>query len=562
MTSVVARAATPMDEIVDGYLDAFADLDPISATYLGIAGHDADLPDLSPDGLAEMAALGQRTRAVVAATTALDPTDRITQAAALEAFDLAAQMRAAGADESRLNNIDSHVQNLRQAFDLMPTATIDDWATVATRLTKLPDAIAGYIASLRLAASRGDISPRRQVLAATIQSQANVGDQGFFATFVAGAPGELPASLRSDLDEAAVIASDAYAELARYLDGELLAQAPERDAIGIERYALYSRSFVGTTLDLAEAYAWGLEEVALISAQMRATAERIQPGASSAEAIAFLDRDPARQLHGTDALQAWMQTKSDEAVAALADVHFDIPEPIRTLECRISPTHEGGIYYTGPSDDFTRPGRMWWSVPEDVTTFSTWSQLTTVYHEGVPGHHLQIAQTVYRRELLNRWRRLASWTSGHGEGWALYAEKLMADLGFLDDPADFLGMLSGQSMRAARVVLDIGIHCGFSAPAEVGGGEWTYDKAWQYLTTYSAMPHAILRFELDRYLGWPGQAPSYKIGERFWLQLRDDVRASEGAAFDLKAFHRRALDIGGVSLDVLRTAVLGGYDQP
>ena len=111
---------------------------------------------------------------------------------------------------------------------------------------------------------------------------------------------------------------------------------------------------------------------------------------------------------------------------------------------------------------------MWWSVPEGVTEFDTWRELTTVYHEGVPGHHLQIAQTVYRAELLNRWRRLASWISGHGEGWALYAERLMADLGYLDDPADCLGMLDGQSMRAARVVLDIGVHCGFPAPAEVG----------------------------------------------------------------------------------------------
>ena len=119
------------------------------------------------------------------------------------------------------------------------------------------------------------------------------------------------------------------------------------------------------------------------------------------------------------------------------------------------------MYYTGPSEDLvTRPGRMWWSVPEGDTEFGTWRELSTVYHEGVPGHHLQIAQTVYRKEILNRWMRVAAWVSGHGEGWALYAERLMADLGFLDDPADYLGMLDGQSLRAARVVLDIGIHCG------------------------------------------------------------------------------------------------------
>ena len=101
------------------------------------------------------------------------------------------------------------------------------------------------------------------------------------------------------------------------------------------------------------------------------------------------------------------------------------------------------------------------------------------------------------------------------------------------------------------------MHCGFEAPAEVGGGEWTYEKAWQFLTDHANMDEGFLRFELDRYLGWPGQAPAYKIGERLWMQLRDEVKRREGDAFDIKAFHRRALDIGGVGLDTLHDAVLG-----
>jgi uncharacterized protein (DUF885 family) len=320
---------------------------------------------------------------------------------------------------------------------------------------------------------------------------------------------------------------------------------------------LHSRAYLGTQVDLEDTYAWGQDELARIVAEMASTAERIKPGATTADAIAALDADSARKLSGTAALQAWMQETSDAAVAALADRHFDIPDPIRRLECRIAPTQQGGIYYTGPSEDLTtRPGRMWWSVPKGVTEFSTWRETTTVYHEGVPGHHLQIAQTAYRRDLLNRWRRLGIWISGHGEGWALYAERLMADLGFLDDPGDYLGMLDGQSMRAARVVLDIGVHCGFPAPAEVGGGDWTYEKAWQFLCAHANMAEGFLRYELDRYLGWPGQAPAYKIGERFWQQPRDEAAAREGAGFDIKSFHRRALDLGSVGLDVLRAAVL------
>jgi uncharacterized protein (DUF885 family) len=127
----------------------------------------------------------------------------------------------------------------------------------------------------------------------------------------------------------------------------------------------------------------------------------------------------------------------------------------------------------------------------------------------------------------------------------------------MDDPGNRMGLLDAQSMRAARVVLDVGFHCGFEAPAEVGGGQWTYDKAWAFLKNHVNMDDGFLRFELDRYLGWPGQAPSYKLGEKLWLELRDESKRRAGAQFDLKAFHRRALDVGSVGLDTLRSAVLG-----
>jgi uncharacterized protein (DUF885 family) len=444
-------------------------------------------------------------------------------------------------------------------FDLMPTDTAEHWRTVATRLNGIPAAIDGYIAALRLAASRGDVAAQRQVKACITQCESNLGPDGFFATFTAGAgtkDGELPDSLRADLERAGHAAQAGYQTLHDFLACELLGQAPETDAVGRAEYALHSRSFLGATVDLEETYAWGQAELARITQLMLDTSDQIKSGASVREAIEFLDADPARKLVGPDALQAWMQQNSDTAISALADTHFDIPELIRTLECKIAPTHTGGIYYTGPSDDFTRPGQMWWSVPAGMTEFSTWRELTTVYHEGVPGHHLQIAQTVYRKELLNKWRRLACWVSGHGEGWALYAEWLMADLGYMEDPGNRLGLLDAQSLRAARVVLDIGVHCGFEAPAELGGGAWDYEKAWQFLTSHARMAEGFLRYELDRYLGWPGQAPSYKVGERLWLQLRDETRAREQDAFELKAFHRRALDIGSVGLDVLRRAVL------
>ena len=554
------RTLTTVDLVADRYLSESAELDPMEATYLGVPGHDAELPDCTPEWLQSVSDLRRRTLAALDAAEPVDAEDRITAAALRERLTLAEQLRATGAEEAALGVIASPLQAIRDVFDLTPTGTVDQWATVAARLAAVPRAVEGYIASLRLAASRGEVSARRQVEAAVTQARDNTGPDGFFATFArssAELPQQVPPSLAADLARAARLASDAYEMLAVFLADELCDQAPLIDACGEQRYRLHSQSFLGTRIDLEETYAWGQQELARIVAEMAATAERISPGAGVPDVIKLLDTEPARRLHGTDALQRWMQAKSDAAVAALADTHFDIPEAIRRLECRIAPTHAGGIYYTGPSEDLvTRPGRMWWSVPPGVTEFATWRELTTVYHEGVPGHHLQVAQTAYRSASLNRWRRMGCWVSGHGEGWALYAERLMADLGFLDDPADYLGMLDAQSLRAARVVLDIGVHCGFPAPAEAGGGDWSYEKAWAFLRAHSAMADGFLRFELNRYLGWPGQAPAYKIGERLWLQLREDARAHAGDAFDLKAFHRRALDIGSVGLDVLRAAVL------
>jgi uncharacterized protein (DUF885 family) len=384
------------------------------------------------------------------------------------------------------------------------------------------------------------------------------------AGHLAGLPGtarpgghELSAPTHRQLAAGSQRAIVGFTQAAQWLRAELLPLAPEQDSSGREAYELCLRGFLGSSVDIDETYDWGLEELARIDAEMAAVAGRVRPGATPREAIQALDGDPRYQLRGVEELRAWMQEKADDAVRELAGTHFDIPDPVRRIECRIAPTKNAGIYYTPPSDDFTRPGQMWWSVPQGVTRFGTWRELTTVYHEGVPGHHLQVAETIYRRSTLNSWRRLMSWTSGHGEGWALYAERLMAELGFLSDPGDHMGMLDGQSLRAARVVLDIGVHCGLPAPEEVGGGAWTYDKAWAFLTAHANMPPAFLRLELDRYLGWPGQAPSYKVGERVWLRLREEVRAREGAAFDLKAFHHRALDVGGVGLDTLRRAVLG-----
>ncbi|WP_372592646.1 DUF885 domain-containing protein [Actinotalea sp.] len=562
------RPSTPIDAIADAWVTTLARLDPIAATGMGIPGHDHRWPDFSPAGHEEMATAIREVLTALDATSPADEIDRVTVAAMRERLGLHLELHEAAELMGELNNIASPIQAVRDSFDLMPTDTAADWEAIASRLGALPQAADGIIASLREAASRGRVAAARQVAECARQCEGFAGEDSFFTPFVRSAAvdaalvgAEDPAGLASRLEEGAAAARTAYADLAAFLREELAPQAPAADAFGRERYALWSRYFLGARVDLEETYAWGLAELDRIIAEQEAVAAQVAgEGASIAEAIAVLDADPSRLLADSTALQEWMQQTSDAAIEALDGVHFDIPGPVRTLECRIAPTQSGAIYYTQPSDDFSRPGRMWWSVPKDVTSHTTWRERTTVYHEGVPGHHLQIAQTVFDRERLNSWRRLACWVSGHGEGWALYAERLMADLGFLDDPGDRLGMLDSQRMRAARVVFDIGVHLELPCPERWGGGTWDADKAWDFFLANVAMPESSLRFEWMRYLGWAGQAPAYKIGQRLWEQSRDealDAAEAAGGQRDLKEFHRRALGLGSVGLDVLREALAG-----
>lgn len=554
------RAKTAIDAVADAYTETLLELDPGFATELGFPGHETEYRDYSPAGVEAWA---EATRETLGRLTDLEPADdvdRVTLDAMQERLGLELEIHATGLNLADLNNLASPAQEIRAIFDLMPTATAEQWGHIAGRMHNIPDALSGYISSLRSGMDRGLVAAERQIKIVIGQTAKYAEDGGFFDDFVSNASlddGELPDQVRQELASGSAAARTAYSRLGSFLQDELLPAAPAKDAVGRDHYALMSRRFLGAVVDLEETYRWGVEELDRVIAEQEVVAHEIKAGASIEEAMTILDETPELQLQGTDALQAWMQQLSDKAVDELAGVHFDIPDLMRTIECKIAPTHEGGIYYSGPSDDFSRPGRMWWSVPEGEDSFTTWKETTTVYHEGVPGHHLQIATATMQRGLLNNWRRNAVWVSGHGEGWALYAERLMQELGYLDHPGDRLGMLDAQRMRAARVVFDIGVHLELDVPERWGTGTWTPDKGYEFLKKNIAISEGQLDFEFNRYLGWPGQAPSYKIGQRLWEQIRDEVRNREGDAFDLRDFHTRALNLGSVGLDTLRRALVG-----
>lgn len=552
------RSLTDVDQIANEYFEKVLDLNPVHATELGRKGVETLYPDYSPAGEKAYARLAKKTLKKVDNVLPIDDVDLVTLDALQERLSLYRKQYKAGFGGWQLNNIASVPQEVRSVFDLMKRNTQQDWEHIIGRMHRVTEALEGYIQTLAAAREEGKVAPRRQVDIVIEQTAAYYAPGGFFDELAAEVAEAVP-SLKDEAAAGAEAAKEGYRRLNSYLVEKLQPVAPSRDAVGRKAYSLHSRSFLGTTIDLDETYAWGVKELESIIARQREVAEEIEPGASIERAKQLLDEDPARQLHGTDELKAWMQKLADAAVENLAGSHFEIGGPMRRIECCIAPTNEGGIYYTGPSPDFSRPGRMWWSVPEGEDTFTTWRETSTVYHEGVPGHHLQIAIATALKGTMNSWRTNMLWVSGHGEGWALYAERLMEELGYLKDPGDRMGMLNAQRMRAARVVFDIGVHCEMPIPDEWAeqlgveqGTIWTSELGYEFLKLNLDESEGHLRFEFLRYLGWPGQAPSYKIGERLWLELRDQaLRRGD----DMRAFHTRALLLGSVGLDTLRRAL-------
>ena len=549
---------SPVYSLSDDYINKVAELDPAAATYMGIAGHDHEMTDFSPAGHDARAENDRQTLAKLNALDTSASSDRLAAGVLRESLEISGAEYDANEHLVSIRVLAGDVDAARAIFDLMPTDTAEQWSVIAERMSKVPQAFAGMRESWKLGLDRGVKAQRRQVLASSEQLATWAGRKdapAFFeqfaesATSVAGAPIE-------QLRKVAKQATQALGETADFLINDYAPQADTRDGVGPERHALARRRFMGMKVEAKDAYEWGWAEVQRIDAEMERVAQEILPGSTLSEVRHFLDTDPSRSIQGEGALRDWLQELMDDAMSFLIDNnHFSIPESIRTVEAMISPP--GGaaaMYYTGPSEDLSRPGRTWYPT-NGRTVFPRWSEPTTAYHEGVPGHHLQVAIATINSEKLSRFQR-NTFVSGHGEGWALYAERLMDEFGFLENPEYRLGYLYAQAFRAARIVIDTGIHCGFAIPQSSSwhpGEQWTPELMLEFLSARSSSDDEFNRSEINRYLGWPGQAISYKLGERVWLDLRDDAKKKYGASFDLRKWLAHALDLGNLGLDLLKS---------
>lgn len=549
--------SSPVFELSDAYIERLAELDPGYATALGIPGSDHLMTDFSPAGHEARETLNRSTMAKLATLDQTSDRDRLAAGVLRNSLEMSEREFAAGEHLRTIRVLAGDVDYARSVFDLMPTATAAHWKTIAERMSRVPGAFDGMRESWKLGMQRKVVAPRRQVLAVAEMLEGWAGSStapGFFTTLaeqgtaVDGAPVD---ALRS----AARQATQALSETARFLRESYAPVADPRNGVGEERHALARRRYMGMSIDADDAYEWGLDEVRRLDTELQRCASEIKPGATLEEVRSYLDNESSEAIEGEENLRQWLQNLMDDAMDFLiSNNHFDIPEGIRKIEAKISPP--GGAaaqYYMAPSEDLLRPGSTWYPA-NGRKRFPLWGEPTTAYHEGVPGHHMQIGMAIVNREKLSRFQR-NEFVSGHGEGWALYAERLMDELGFLARPEYRLGFLYAQAFRAARVVVDIGMHCEKKIPKNWGwhaGEAWTPELALEFLSARSSNDDAFNKSEIDRYLGWPAQAISYKLGERVWLQLRDEARSKHGAGFDLRAWHTYALDLGNLGLELFQ----------
>ncbi|GAB3236826.1 DUF885 domain-containing protein [Glycomyces halotolerans] len=539
---------SPIFALADEYITSFARLHPMAAGMLGIKGDFGVASDLGPGAEAERAESARRTLERLRGLESTGPEDDLARLHMAERLETELALYDAGEWRRALRVPYGLIQSLCSYVDLAPRGTEDQWRTVVARVRAIPEMLATWRETMNAGVEAGQTVAIRQVLEGAVQARRNA-DSRVFDKHLA-AYGDGPQS--RDLSEAVAAAYAAFGATAEYLENDYAPHAESADAVGEERYLLHARRTLGAELDPHEAYRWGWEELHRIEDEMAAEAARILPGADLDEVVAHLDRTEA--LADDEAYLAWLTEQHHRALEALDGVHFDIDPRLMKLDVElVHGSSAGSAYYTGPSEDLSRPGRTWWPVAERER-FTVWGELTTVFHEGVPGHHLQIGQTKVAGDRLSRFAKVHGSLSGHAEGWALYAERLADELGWHSSPATRLGMLKGSALRAARVVIDIGWHLDLPLPpaeAKRHGERWNFEVALEVLRERGRIAEHRAHPEIVRYAGWPGQAICYKLGERAWIAARDEARARAGADFDLKAWHTRALNLGPIGLDNL-----------
>ena len=543
-------------ELCDRATNEVAASDPMFATFMGIDGFDDRWTDLSPDGFAQRRELWSGLLAEARAMPIDGSDEQLAQDVLVDELNLWIAQADAGQHRRDLNSIASGLQGIRQIIDLMPKDTTEQWSNLIARLASIDSVVASYRTSLAAGADAGEHVARRQVDEGIRQARSNTADDApILRLLEAHDAGDGGADQRAELAAAVEHARTVFGDFADWLEAEYRPDAPEADGVGEARYRQAARNWLGVAdFDPAATYEWGWAEVARLWARLEELTPQIDPDATTEAVMERLATDPSMAANSLDEFLAIMRERQEQALEQLSGEHFDVPDQIRTIEVKVDDS--GGSlapYYTPPSEDFSRAGAVWYPVP-DRSFFPLFGEITTAYHEGFPGHHLQVGVQVSLADKLSRFHRMAVWYPGSGEGWALYAEHLMGELGYLEKPEYEIGLIVSKLFRACRIVIDIGVHCDFPIPEDSWfhpGQEWTHERAVELLGIRGFLTPDECDSEATRYFGWPGQAISYKVGEQAILDLREEARANPD--WDPKRWHNDLLGAGSIGLDLLRS---------
>ncbi len=436
----------------------------------------------------------------------------------------------------------------------MPFATEGDYRNYLARLDALPAHIDGLIEQLRESMRSGWVAPKATVRAvpAMLRQLREDLSGGMLGLPFRAIPATIAKPVRDELAIAGPAAlrakvAPALLKLEEFMRGEYLPAA--RDSIaasslpgGAEYYQFALSESTGAGMNAASVHALGLKEVARIRGEMRAAIARTGFRGSFSQFTAFANSDPRLFYTSPEQLLTRYRKLIARAGAGLPRLFASVPAEQLGVKLAQENGAElmGAAYYEAAADG--HPAALVINTAR-LNTRPLWETETLALHEGVPGHHLQVARA-HELADLPEFRRFG-WYAAFGEGWALYAESLGPELGFFADPFSAFGHLNSELLRAARLVADTGIHA-------LG---WNRQQALDYLAANTANPPADNEIEVDHYIAAPGQALGYKIGQLRISALREKARAALGDRFDLRRFHAAVLDNGPLPLAMLEQQV-------
>ena len=550
-----ASLAARVDSIADAFFDANLELNPELYTSFGLA--NADHSRIRDNSLAGVKAAEARFDAFRASADAIDPSSlegtpqEVTFAVFRDALDSELATRVCRLE---LWGVASYVNGWQAQYtDLaifQPVGTDTLRAQALARARAIPRFIANEIDNLREGLRLGYSSPK--VIVRSVISQLD--------ELTSGPPVRSPFHSPADRDSSAafsstltrIIAGDINPAIRRYrtfLQDEYLPKA--REALGVSAnpdgttcYAATVRAFATVEMPAESVFTRGIDEMARIEGEMRLIASRRFDGQPLNILLPRLRTERRYTFNTSQEIIDTSQALVQRAKGEMAKWFGRLPKAdvvIRPYPEFRQRAGAPGQYQPAP-DDGSRPA-IFLINPSDPTHQPRADAENTAIHETIPGHHLQVAIAKERTDLHRLTRYF--FNSGFGEGWALYAERLGDDMGLYSGDLARMGLLGSEAFRAARMVIDAGVHT----------KGWTRDQAVNYLREHTLLPPGHIQGEVDRYISWPGQAPSYMIGRSEIMRLREHARSSLGTRFDIRAFHDQVLEYGTVPLALLRTRI-------